>query len=114
MSQFIRENVKIGDRVVTLETGRIAKQAQGSCLVTCGESIVLVTACGTSEPRPGIDFLPLSVEYELTGLLERTLEPGAETSGFNRLLPSTVTGPRLLNDEIVSDEVVEPTENEAS
>ena len=49
MSKFIRESVKVGDRTVTLETGRIAKQAQGACLVSCGESIVLVTACGTTE-----------------------------------------------------------------
>ncbi len=77
MAQIIRENVKIGDRVVTLETGRIAKQAQGSVLVTCGESIVLVTACGTQEARPGIDFLPLSVEY-----VEKTFAAGKIPGGF--------------------------------
>jgi polyribonucleotide nucleotidyltransferase len=77
MAQIIRENVKIGDKVVTLETGRIAKQAHGSCLVTCGESIVLVTVCGTQEPRPGIDFLPLSVEY-----VEKTFAAGKIPGGF--------------------------------
>ncbi len=77
MAQFIRENVKVGDRVITLETGRIAKQAQGSVLVTCGESIVLVTACGAQEPRPGLDFLPLSVEY-----VEKTFAAGKIPGGF--------------------------------
>ena len=77
MAQIIRENVKIGDRVVTLETGRIAKQAHGSCLVTSGESIVLVTVCGTTEPRPGMDFLPLSVEY-----VEKTFAAGKIPGGF--------------------------------
>ena len=77
MAQIIRENVKIGDRVVTLETGRIAKQAQGSVLVTSGESIVLVTVCGTTEPRPGMDFLPLSVEY-----VEKTFAAGKIPGGF--------------------------------
>ncbi len=77
MAQIIRENVKIGDRVVTLETGRIAKQAHGSCLVTSGESIVLVTVCGTQEARPGIDFLPLSVEY-----VEKTFAAGKIPGGF--------------------------------
>ena len=60
---IIRETIRIGDKNITLETGRIAKQAQGSVLVTCGETMVLVTVCGTTEPRPGIDFLPLSVDY---------------------------------------------------
>ncbi|MFO0714998.1 MAG: polyribonucleotide nucleotidyltransferase [Sandaracinus sp.] len=77
MSKFVRETVKIGDKLVTLETGRIAKQAHGSVLVTCGETIVLVTVCGTSEPRPGIDFLPLSVEY-----VEKTFAAGKIPGGF--------------------------------
>src|SRR5687767_8646124 len=76
-SKFVRESVKIGDRTVTLETGRIAKQAHGSCLVTSGDSVVLVTVCGTAEPRPGIDFLPLSVEY-----LEKTFAAGRIPGGF--------------------------------
>ncbi len=60
---IIRESVKVGDTTITLETGRIARQAQGAVLVTCGETMVLVTACGTKEARPGVDFLPLSVDY---------------------------------------------------
>jgi polyribonucleotide nucleotidyltransferase len=95
-TQFIRENVKIGDRIVTLETGRIAKQAQGSCLVTCGESIVLVTACGTTEPRPGIDFLPLSVEY-----MEKTFAAGKIPGGFfkreGRLRDAEILTSRLID-----------------
>ena len=51
MSKFVRETVKIGDKLVTLETGRIAKQAHGSVLVTCGETIVLVTVCGKGGGR---------------------------------------------------------------
>ena len=96
MPQFIRENVKVGDRVVTLETGRIAKQAQGSCLVTCGESIVLVTVCGTTEPRPGIDFLPLSVEY-----VEKTFAAGKIPGGFfkreGRLRDAEILVSRLID-----------------
>jgi polyribonucleotide nucleotidyltransferase len=76
-TQLIRESVKVGDKTITLETGRIAKQAQGSVLVTCGESVVLVTVCGTQESRPGIDFLPLSVEY-----VEKTFAAGRIPGGF--------------------------------
>jgi polyribonucleotide nucleotidyltransferase len=74
---IIRESVKIGEQTVTLETGRIAKQAHGSCLVTCGETVVLVTAVGTDSPRPGIDFFPLSVDY-----VEKTYAAGKIPGGF--------------------------------
>jgi polyribonucleotide nucleotidyltransferase len=93
---FIRESVKIGDRVVTLETGRIAKQAHGACLVTCGESIVLVTVCGSQEPRPGVDFLPLSVDY-----VEKTFAAGKIPGGFfkreGRLRDAEILVSRLID-----------------
>src|SRR5207342_20688 len=60
---IIREKVRIGDQVVTLETGRIAKQAGGSCLVRAGDTVVLVTVCGNTDPKPGQSFFPLSVDY---------------------------------------------------
>jgi polyribonucleotide nucleotidyltransferase len=52
----------VGGRTVTLETGRLAKQAGGAVLVTCGETVVLVTAT-RAKPREGIDFFPLVVDY---------------------------------------------------
>ena len=92
---FIRENVKIGDRLITLETGRIAKQAS-SVLVTCGETIVLVTVVGTDSPRPGIDFFPLSVDY-----VEKTYAAGKITGGFfkreGRLRDEEVLISRLID-----------------
>jgi polyribonucleotide nucleotidyltransferase len=95
-SAFIREHVKIGDRMITLETGRIAKQAHGSCLVTCGESIVLVTVCGTQQPRPGVDFLPLSVDY-----VEKTFAAGKIPGGFfkreGRLRDAEILVSRLID-----------------
>jgi polyribonucleotide nucleotidyltransferase len=54
----------IGGQTVNLETGRVAKQANGSVVVTCGQTVVLVTAVSTDEVREGIDFLPLTVEYQ--------------------------------------------------
>jgi len=53
---------EVGGRTVTLETGRVAKQAAGAVLVTCGETVVLVTAT-RAKPREGIDFFPLTVDY---------------------------------------------------
>ena len=60
---IIRESVEVGSSTLSIETGRLAKQAHGSALITCGESMVLVTVCGSDAPRPGIDFFPLSFDY---------------------------------------------------
>jgi polyribonucleotide nucleotidyltransferase len=56
-------DIEVGGRTLTLETGHIAKQAGGSVLVSCGESRVLVTATSAPDPREGIDFFPLTVDY---------------------------------------------------
>ncbi len=48
---------------ITLETGRLAKQANGAVLVRSGESVVLVTACSNEKPKPGASFFPLTVDY---------------------------------------------------
>ncbi len=93
---IIRESVKIGDTTITLETGRIARQAQGAVLVTCGETVVLVTACGTKSPRPGVDFLPLSVDY-----VEKTYAAGKIPGGFfkreGRLRDHEILTSRLID-----------------
>ncbi|MFW5636054.1 MAG: polyribonucleotide nucleotidyltransferase, partial [Thermodesulfobacteriota bacterium] len=55
---------EIGGKPLTIQTGKVAKQASGSVVVQYGETAVLVTAVSTDETRPGIDFLPLTVEYQ--------------------------------------------------
>ena len=55
--------IEINGQSLNAETGRIAKQASGSAVISFGETVVLVTAVSTDEIREGIDFLPLSVEY---------------------------------------------------
>jgi polyribonucleotide nucleotidyltransferase len=57
------KTVDVGGKTITIETGRIAKQAGGAVLVSCGESVVLVAATGNKSGRPGMDFLPLTCEY---------------------------------------------------
>lgn len=56
--------IDINGQTLYIETGRIAKQASGSAVVTLGETVVLVTAVSTDEVREGIDFIPLTVEYQ--------------------------------------------------
>ncbi len=53
----------VGDKTLRFETGKLAKQAGGSVIVRCGDSVVLVTACRAASIREGIDFLPLTVDY---------------------------------------------------
>lgn len=55
--------VDIGSRILSLETGRLARQAGGAVLVTYGETVVLVTATASKKVREGVDFLPLTVDY---------------------------------------------------
>src|SRR5207249_10383147 len=55
--------VDLNGRKITLETGKMAKQANGAVVVRSGDSVVLVTACANEDPKPGAAFLPLPVEY---------------------------------------------------
>ena len=73
---FVRESVMVGGRALTLETGRLAKQAHGSILVTYGDTMVLVTAVSQDE-RPGLDFFPLTCEF-----VEKTYAAGKIPGGF--------------------------------
>jgi len=59
----VTERVDIEGRALELEVGKVAKQADGACLVRFGETLVLVTACFRKDSREGVDFLPLTVDY---------------------------------------------------
>ena len=59
-----REEIDWGGRKLVLETGRMARQADGAVLATYGETVVLATAVGMREPKVGIDFFPLTVNYQ--------------------------------------------------
>jgi len=62
-SNEIKININ-NNRIINLRTGEIAKQADGSIIISCGETTVLVTVVSSKEPREGIDFFPLLVDYE--------------------------------------------------
>ncbi len=70
---------EVGGRVLTIETRKLAEQASGAVTVRYGDTVVLVTACVSDEPREGIDFLPLTVDYE-----ERLYAAGKIPGGFIR------------------------------
>jgi polyribonucleotide nucleotidyltransferase len=59
-----REEIEWGGRKLVLETGKVARQADGAVMATYGETVVLATAVGQTEPKAGIDFFPLTVNYQ--------------------------------------------------
>src|SRR5215470_13245379 len=77
MFQVYRKELEWGGRPLILETGRLARQADGAVLVTYGETVVLVTAVAAKSAKPGVDFFPLTVNYQ-----EKTFAAGKIPGGF--------------------------------
>jgi polyribonucleotide nucleotidyltransferase len=72
-----KKSFQYGEHTVTIETGELARQADGAVLVTMSETVVLVTAVGLKKPTPGRDFFPLTVNYQ-----EKTYAAGRIPGGF--------------------------------
>lgn len=70
---------EVGGKKVTVETGKLAGQANGSCLVRCGDTIVMVNATMANAPREGMDFFPLGVDFE-----EKMYSIGKIPGGFKK------------------------------
>jgi polyribonucleotide nucleotidyltransferase len=77
MFDIKRKSIEWGGRRLTLETGRIARQADGAVLATYGETTVLATVVFDKAPKPGLDFFPLTVNYQ-----EKTFAAGKIPGGF--------------------------------
>jgi polyribonucleotide nucleotidyltransferase len=93
---FVREGVGFGGKELTIETGRMAKQADGSVVVRYGDTMVLVTAVASTNVRPGVDFMPLTVDY-----LEKTSAAGRIPGGYfkreGRMTEAEVLTSRLID-----------------
>ncbi|HEX4459239.1 MAG TPA: polyribonucleotide nucleotidyltransferase, partial [Polyangia bacterium] len=74
---YIKESVTIGGKELSIETGKMAKQADGAVVVRYGDTMVLVTAVANEGAREGIDFMPLTVEY-----VEKTASAGKIPGGY--------------------------------
>ena len=77
MFKAFRKELTWGGRKLVLETGKIARQADGAVLATYGETKVLCTVVGAKTPKPGIDFFPLTVNYQ-----EKAFAAGKIPGGF--------------------------------
>ena len=71
--------MQVGGRDVVIETGKYAEQANGACVVRCGDTAVLVTVCMSAAPREGMDFFPLQVDYD-----EKMYSVGKIPGGFKK------------------------------
>ena len=74
-----KKEIEVAGKKFIIESGKVAKQASGSCVVTVGETVVLVTVVASKDSKPGIDFMPLTVDYR-----ERTYAAGRIPGGFFR------------------------------
>ena len=74
---YFRKDIRWGDKTLTLETGKIARQADGAVMARLGDTIVLCTAVGSRSVKPGQDFFPLTVNYQ-----EKTYAAGKIPGGF--------------------------------
>ncbi|MCI8612920.1 MAG: polyribonucleotide nucleotidyltransferase [Clostridia bacterium] len=70
---------EIGGRKVTVETGKYAQQANGSCIIRCGDTVVMTNVTMAQQPRPGMDFFPLGVDFE-----EKMYSVGKIPGGFKK------------------------------
>ncbi len=78
--KYLAKTIRMPDGAeITIETGKLARQADGSVTVRCGDTILLATVVATKDPRPGVDFLPLSVDY-----MEKFASAGRIPGSFKR------------------------------
>lgn len=79
MKEFKSFSMELGGRTLTVDIGRVAAQANGAAFMHYGDTTVLCTATASKEPREGVDFFPLSIEYE-----EKMYSVGKIPGGFNK------------------------------
>lgn len=88
-------SVQVGNKEITFETGKIARQAQGAVIVRCGDTMVFNTACANPKPDENTDFLPLRVDYQekfsaigktLSGFIKREGRPTERETLVSRLI----------------------------
>ncbi|MFZ1322709.1 MAG: polyribonucleotide nucleotidyltransferase [Ignavibacteria bacterium] len=77
ITQKIEKSIEIGGRKITLESGKLAKQANGAVMISQGDNFVLCTVTASDEAKPGQDFFPLTVDYR-----EKTASAGKIPGGF--------------------------------
>ena len=126
MFKVFKKEIDVGGKKITLETGKVARQADGAIIATCGETVVLATAVGAKKVNPVVDYFPLSVNYQEKyyaagkipgGYFKREARPTESETLISRLIDRPIRP--LFPDEFKNEVQVLPTvisydkENEA-
>ncbi len=126
MFKVIKKEINFGGKKITLETGKVARQADGAIIAICGETVVLATAVGAKKVNPDVDYFPLSVNYQEKyyaagkipgGYFKREARPTESETLISRLIDRPIRP--LFPDEFKNEVQVLPTvisydkENEA-
>ena len=126
MFKIFKKEIEIGGKKITLETGKIARQADGAIIARCGETVVMATVVGAKKVNPDIDYFPLSVNYQEKyyaagkipgGYFKREARPTESETLISRLIDRPIRP--LFPDEFRNEVQLLPTvisydkENEA-
>ena len=126
MFKVVKKEIEIAGKKISLETGKIARQADGAIIAQCGETVVLATAVGAKKVNPDVDYFPLSVNYQEKyyaagkipgGYFKREARPTESETLISRLIDRPIRP--LFPDEFKNEVQVLPTvisydkENEA-
>ena len=126
MFKIIKKEVEINGKKITLETGKIARQADGAIIATCGETVVMATVVGAKKVNPDVDYFPLQVNYQEKyyaagkipgGYFKREARPTESETLISRLIDRPIRP--LFPDEFRNEVQLLPTvisydkENEA-
>ena len=126
MFKIVKKEIEVAGKKISLETGKIARQADGAIIATCGETIVLATAVGAKKVNPDVDYFPLSVNYQEKyyaagkipgGYFKREARPTDSETLISRLIDRPIRP--LFPDEFKNEVQLLPTvisydkENEA-
>ena len=126
MFKIVKREIEVAGKKISLETGKIARQADGAIIAQCGETVVLATAVGAKKVNPDVDYFPLSVNYQEKyyaagkipgGYFKREARPTESETLISRLIDRPIRP--LFPDEFKNEVQVLPTvisydkENEA-
>ena len=126
MFKIVKKEIEVAGKKISLETGKIARQADGAIIAQCGETVVLATAVGAKKVNPDVDYFPLSVNYQEKyyaagkipgGYFKREARPTESETLISRLIDRPIRP--LFPDEFKNEVQVLPTvisydkENEA-
>ena len=126
MFKVYKKEIEVAGKKISLETGKIARQADGAIIATCGETVILATAVGAKKVNPEVDYFPLSVNYQEKyyaggkipgGYFKREARPTESETLISRLIDRPIRP--LFPDEFKNEVQLLPTvisydkENEA-